>query len=83
MKAFVSSIHDKEDFILKRCLVLGQKGFGHISPPVPALHFTSLVWSLRREEKRIKKWIHHDSFKTVLRNPLFPFSSKRMFSQSD
>ena len=30
--------------------------------------FTSLVWSLWREEKRIQKWIHHYSFKTVLRN---------------
>lgn len=83
MKAFVSRIHDKEDFILKCCLVLGQKRLRPHLPTVPALHSTSLVWSLRREEKRIKKWIHHDSFKTVLRNPLFPFSSKRMFLQSD
>ena len=83
MKAFVSSIHDKENFLLKCCLVLGQRAFSYISPPVPASHFTSLVWSLRREEKRIQKWIHHYSFKTVLRNPLFPFSSKRMFLLSD
>ena len=74
MKAFVSSIHDKENFLLKCCLVLGQRAFSYISPPVPASHFTSLVWSLRREEKRIQKWIHH------CHCPLYATPSKLFFT---
>lgn len=65
------SIYDKEEILYLSATWVQVKEVPVYLPLYACVMFLYHLYSLRREEKRSKKWIHHYGFKTLLRNLLF------------